>query len=244
MKQYITLVAYLVAGTTFASAATSISWEDLLACNVTFLNSTQTTIGSSLTLTAGERVQFDVSDLGIDFSKDEYVFTLAVEDFLVGNGPMIAWGTETGTTVAAQQYGFGASGNNNSCWAATINGSNMSQRYGSSMSYANTGLNGANTLDGIFTITIGTASDEGLLSVTFVDADSGTSYRLTPSGGLTMNDFSSGSVIKSITLGGWASTANNGTAMTILSIPEPSAFGLLAGLGALALAGARRRKKA
>ena len=27
-------------------------------------------------------------------------------------------------------------------------------------------------------------------------------------------------------------------------IPEPSAFGLLAGLGALALAGARRRKKA
>ena len=56
---------------------------------------------------------------------------------------------------------------------------------------------------------------------------------------LFVNDF--------VTLKGWdglADWAYDGSALSVtLTIPEPSVFGLLAGLGALALAGTRRRRK-
>ncbi len=237
MKKFITAAALFAASTALASAATVISWEDLRACDATFFNSSQTTVGETLTLTATERVQFDVSSLNIDFASEQYVFTLTVSDLLVGNGPFITWGVQTGQVTGAQYYGFGASGNNNNCWAATINGSSMSQRYSGSMSYDVTGLNGANSLSGTFTLTIGS----GTLDVVFVDSEN-TSYTLTPTGGLSMERFSYGTSIQSITLGGWATTSSNGTSMTISTIPEPSAFGLLAGVGALALVAARRRR--
>ena len=244
MKKYITLAALLAAGTASANAVTTITWDDLRACNATFYNSTQSAVGESLTLSTAERVQFDVSSLNIDFSTEQYEFLFSVSDLRVGNAPFITWGTQGGQSVQAQQYGFGASGNAN-CWAATINGNGMSQKYSDTMSYTATGLDGRNLLSGTFKITIGTKNGSGMLDVTFLDSASNTTYTLTPENGLTMNNFASGGVISSVTFGGWTSTSTNGSSMTISSavIPEPSAFGLLAGVGALALVASRRRRK-
>ena len=254
MKKYITIAALLAAGTTFASAetsantVTSITWETLRGCDATFYSSSQTTVGKSLSLTASERVQFDVSALDIDFATGVYEFSFAVTDFTAANGPMIAWGLGTGTTTDAQKYGFGAASSNNVwCWAATINGSNMTQRYSSSMGFDVTGLDATSPISGIFnikigTFDIGTENAKFELEVVFIDSSKNV-YTLTPVGGLEMGTIGEACNISSVTLGGWASTSNNGCAMTVTSVPEPSAFGLLAGIGALALVASRRRRK-
>ena len=251
MKKYITLAALLAAGSAFANAATTkITWDDLRECDATFFNSSQTTVGEVLSLTAVERVQFDVSSLNIDFSTGVYEFSFAVSDFTVSNAPFIAWGIEKGSSTDAQKYGFGAANSSSSsgtdCWAATINGTNMNQRYSASMSFSNTGVNGLAGLSGVFnikigTFDIGTETENYELEVVFTDV-SGNAHSLTPNGGLDIGELSS-SEIKSVTLGGWASTSNFGTSMTVTSVPEPSAFGMLAGLGALALVASRRRRK-
>ncbi|MBR4938587.1 MAG: autotransporter-associated beta strand repeat-containing protein [Kiritimatiellae bacterium] len=82
-------------------------------------------------------------------------------------------------------------------------------------------------------ITLGSLSDEALLAdvntqaEAFFDKDAS-----------TLGDYED-----YVRNWGYDTTAGALT-LTLTSIPEPSAFGLLAGLGALALAGARRRKKA
>ena len=80
-------------------------------------------------------------------------------------------------------------------------------------------------------------------------ASSAISFNSTPTGSLTSDIiesyFDAGNSVLgdySTWLRDWSYDTNNGLQLT-LTIPEPSTFGLLAGLGALALAGARRRRK-
>ncbi|MBQ8445663.1 MAG: PEP-CTERM sorting domain-containing protein [Opitutales bacterium] len=248
MKKYITIAALLAAGTAFANAETStpITWETLRACNATFFGSEQTEVGESLTLSSTERVQFDVGSLGIDFAKGVYEFSFAVSDLAVGNGPIIVWGLGSGETIEAQKYGFGVS-TTHATWAATTNGGSMAQREIDVMSYAATGLNPNPSISGVFDIKIGTF-DYGTenakygLAVVFVDSSKNT-YTLTPAGGLDMGAIGESCTISSVTLGGWASTSLSGCTMTVTSVPEPSAFGMLAGLGALVLVASRRRRR-
>ena len=86
--------------------------------------------------------------------------------------------------------------------------------------------------------------------VTDVDAESSWLVKV---GGVTLIDYGNTAGTSSLTMMGnnhnasYTSKNNQNycakVSMTISSIPEPSAFGLLAGLGALALAGTRRRRR-
>ena len=228
MKHYIATAALIAAGTAFADAADLIwSQTDISLTGSNTYNITGVTINDGFT------VKIDLSG------------------WQAANGP-IGWFTTTdgsGYQQSAATFGWGKSSNNAEWHATTFTsgGSATNQQAGENYDDAKSyGASGAFDTVLFLTVQRGTAS----------------LYEQTTEGGevvlVAQTSGMSTSAVNGLYVGHWedASSQQQGGTMdvgiynAVLSttemasmIPEPSAFGLLAGLGALALVASRRRRK-
>ena len=228
MKHYIATAALIAAGTAFANAADLI-WSQT---------------GISLT---GSNT-YNITDVTIS---DGFTVKIDLSGWQAANGPIGWLTTEAGTGYAnsAATFGWGKSSNNAEWHATTFtsSGSATNQQAGENYDDAKSyGASGAFDTVLFLTVQDGTASlyeqtTEGS-EVVLVAQTSGMST----------------SAVNGLYVGGWnnASSPQQGGTMDVgiynavltttemaSMIPEPSAFGLLAGLGALALVASRRRRK-
>ena len=95
-----------------------------------------------------------------------------------------------------------------------------------------------NTYDISVTTKGGRDNDNFSVVVSSSNASNSTSSKTTSAAGFGLNGDKFGSLVL-----GAATSGPQGTLKNLSIIPEPSMFGVLAGLGALALVGARRRRK-
>ena len=264
MKQYITLVALLVAGSAFANASTLLGEWDFSSAAIGSDGAIAATAGDSglsmvtygQTLSDGalnfspaaatDYAKIDVSSLAIgpcSGDTDDYnAFTLAITltSFTIpSSGTSMLWSTAIDASASANN-------NNKYTTGVGVTPTLVSGMWaGSSSGRAN-----SNTAQNL----IGAASAEEPVVVVSIVSSEG--FSLYINGVEQFSDanlkWSSGNLAE-IFFGNWSSGQANAIATMSVSnvalyrgvfIPEPSAFGLLAGLGALALAGARRRKNA
>ena len=229
MKHYIATAALIAAGTAFADAADLI-WSK---SDIGLTGSNTYTI--SETISDGFTVKIDLSG------------------WQAVNGPIGWLTTEAGSGYqqSAATFGWGKSSNNAEWHATTFTsgGSATGQQAGDS--YADVNSYGAQT---------GTPFD----TVLFLTVQGGTAslYEQTETGNevvlVAQTSGMSTSAVNGLYVGHWSGgesqhqggTMDVGVYNAVLSttemasmIPEPSAFGLLAGLGALALVASRRRRK-
>ena len=228
MKHYIATAALIAAGTAFANAADLI-WSQT---------------GISLT---GSNT-YNITDVTIS---DGFTVKIDLSGWQAANGP-IGWFTTTDGSdyrQSAATFGWGKSSNNAEWHATTFTsggsatGQQAGENYDDAKSY---GASGAFDTVLFLTVQDGTAS----------------LYEQTTEGGevvlVAQTSGMSTSAVNGLYVGHWsgASSQQQGGTMdvgiynAVLSteqmasmIPEPSAFGLLAGLGALALVASRRRRK-
>ena len=228
MKHYIATAALIAAGTAFADAA------DLIWSKSDIGLTGSTTYDIEGTISDGFTVKIDLSG------------------WQAANGP-IGWFTTTdgsGYQQSAATFGWGKSSNNAEWHATTFtkdSGSAGGQQAGDSYADAKSyGASGAFDTVLFLTVSGGTASlyeqTETGNEVVLVAQTTGMSTSAVE--GLYVGHWNNGS---SQQQGG---TMDVGIYNAVLSttemasmIPEPSAFGLLAGLGALALVASRRRRK-
>ena len=230
MKHYIATAALIAAGTAFANAADLIwSQTDISLTGSNTYNITGVTISDGFT------VKIDLSG------------------WQAANGP-IGWFTTTdgnGYRQSAATFGWGLTANGATGHATTFtknNGAASGQQAGES--YADVNSYGAQTdtpFDTVLFLTVqdGTASlyeqtTEGS-EVVLVAQTSGMSTSAV--NGLYVGHWSGGSQHQGGTMDVGIYNAVLSTEQMASMIPEPSAFGLLAGLGALALVASRRRRK-
>ena len=227
MKHYIATAALIAAGTAFASAADLI-WSK---SDIGLTGSTTYTIDE--TISDGFTVKIDLSG------------------WQAANGPIGWFTTADGSAYrnSAATFGWGLTANGAEWHATTFTsgGSATNQQAGENYDDAKSyGASGAFDTVLFLTVQRGTAS----------------LYEQTTEGGevvlVAQTSGMSTSTVNGLYVGHWsgASSQQQGGTMdvgiynAVLSteqmasmIPEPSAFGLLAGLGALALVASRRRRK-
>ncbi|MGN0860501.1 MAG: PEP-CTERM sorting domain-containing protein [Candidatus Spyradosoma sp.] len=250
MKNIIAITSLLAAGTALANAelTTVAEWNDFsdLTSDVGTSLTFQAVGSNSPTIQDGKivfssSVADDIYVNGLSLTADTtgYTLRLEVENYSYYNGA-IAY-TNSDTTNYSNGIGVGTgqkSGNNE--WSAFFSGSNS----GVSQSQTN---NFASPYSG----TIYACVTEGAVNI-FVWDSSADEYVLAQAG--TSTSFSG--TDNTLVLGGWANSGNGAaftlkslgiytgtTTLEALNVPEPSAFGLMAGAGALALVAARRRRR-
>ena len=227
MKHYIATAALIAAGTAFANAADLI-WSQ-----------TDISLTGSNTYTISDTIN------------DGFTVKIDLSGWQAANGP-IGWFTTTdgsGYQQSAATFGWGKSSNNAEWHATTFTsgGSATNQQAGENYDDAKSyGASGAFDTVLFLTVQSGTAS-------LYEQTATGSEVVL-----VAQTSGMSTSAVNGLYVGHWngASSQQQGGTMdvgiynAVLSteqmasmIPEPSAFGLLAGLGALALVASRRRRK-
>ncbi|HIV03929.1 MAG TPA: PEP-CTERM sorting domain-containing protein [Candidatus Spyradosoma merdigallinarum] len=228
MKHYIATAALIAAGTAFANAADLI-WSQT-GISLTGSNTYNIT---GVTISDGFTVKIDLSG------------------WQAANGP-IGWFTTTdgnGYANSAATFGWGKNANNAEWHATTFTsgGSATNQQAGENYDDAKSyGASGAFDTVLFLTVQSGTASlyeqTEAGNEVVLVAQTTGMSTSTV--NGLYVGHWSGGeSQHQGGTMDVGVYNAVLTTAEMASMIPEPSAFGLLAGLGALALVASRRRRK-
>ena len=257
MKNIIAITSLLAAGTVFASAETVITVADLgksatqAAISYDVSGSTGTFSGSGLFSrptggrhAAGITFNLDLTALGITDSSSTYSgSSVQLVDYRTSAN---STSSAIGLAVIANgvQFTWGDSAYSSSLYVSwsTL----WDKKYDvAGNSYVTMTLVGANMAGG--TAAAGTAlyDDTGVL----FNANNGKGYSF---GSLTStNDYSVITLADTSVLSGASIFSGSPTvaeiaaaSQAILVIPEPSAFGLLAGVGALAFVAARRRRRA
>ena len=234
MKKYITVAALLAAGTAFANAASS--WTD----GVEFSTASFTTTGAWTTTESGASVT-----LLLDVEK----FASLLESASDSARPVFVSMSGSGSNIVGLEAHeddriVGASG--------VIAGGTYDNLY------SMTGDNGddiasidwSNVEAAALTMALETSSLGTAWSLTVLNTD-GTYYNQTASlsglrwssmGDITKIDVDKNVVSKAYAFDGFIK-GESAYSLNKAAIPEPSAFGMLAGLGALALVASRRRRK-
>lgn len=233
MKKYITIAALLVAGSAFANA---VSWED----GVEFTTDSFTTTGAWETTKGGASVVLllnveefaNLFDNATSSARPVFVSMSGADNNIVG-----LEAHEDGRITGAS--GVVAGGTYNNLYS-----------FGADLADSISSINWEQVASAALTMALETSSKGTAWSLTVLNND-GTYANLTA--GLdklrwsSMGDITKIDVDKNVVQVAYAFdgfiTGNDAYSLNRSAIPEPSAFGLLAGLGALALVGTRRRRK-
>ena len=228
MKHYIATAALIAAGTAFADAADLI-WSK-----------------SDIGLTGS--TTYEISGVTIN---DGFTVKIDLSGWQAANGPIGWLTTEAGTGYqqSAATFGWGKSSNNAEWHATTFTSGGSATNQQAGENYDDAKSYGASVaFDTVLFLTVsgGTASLYEQTTtgndVVLVAQTSGMSTSAV--NGLYVGHWSGGeSQHQGGTMDVGVYNAVLTTAEMASMIPEPSAFGLLAGLGALALVASRRRRK-
>ena len=219
MKKYITLSALLAAGTTFANAEDSLKWN--ISWNGTDANPTLTADGFSDWEASATS---DVAYKSTDESANPGTYTPSVN---IGNG-----GTWTLTLSFTNNTGSDFTFENITLDTFVFNNGGTPNNQDTNSRDIKFTVVSNNVTGGSVVTSMGNSYDndnwenDTVLSITPVTIAAGETYSFSVT---AAKDTSVGTFV--------------GVKSVALAIPEPSAFGMLAGAGALALVAARRRRK-
>lgn len=247
MKKYITAVAFVVAGSSLVNAASSVVWDmDFTSSGVVFVNE-----ASGVTVGAVSGAQSEwISNGAITLENNKFSFSQTAGQ--------VSYAEEFSLVVTIS-LGEQQTGN----WPVLFSLGETNSWYWKASYYTETGVfnldkDGFTNVDqsqknaGNISYSPGEKVDVSLVSdgkgkvSLYVDGEEAGHTMIT-----NPADYGSDKKLNNFTFGGRNGNNNNKANITIydavlykgIVIPEPSAFGLLAGVGVLALVASRRRRK-